>query len=165
VFTIGRIERSRSTGLGVHDQTESMFTIHRNAQGGPAIVTTMERPPSPICDVAPRWARLPAPGSPQPAEGSRRAAIGRMAPAPAGPSRGGLCAVGAMCRDDGVNDQVSIAIARENEAERLRREAGLLAEARAEFDAGLYVDADEVDAWIDSIGTDHELPPPPTRHR
>ncbi len=70
-----------------------------------------------------------------------------------------------MCRDDGVNDQVSIAIARENEAERLRREAGLLAEARAEFDAGLYVDADEVDAWIDSIGTDHELPPPPTRHR
>jgi predicted transcriptional regulator len=43
------------------------------------------------------------------------------------------------------------------------QEAEMIAEARAELDAGLYVDADEVDAWIDSIGTDHELPPPPTR--
>ncbi len=31
----------------------------------------------------------------------------------------------------------------------------MVAEARAELDAGLYVDAAEVDAWIDSIGTDH----------
>jgi hypothetical protein len=30
VFTIGRIKRSQSTGLGVHDQTESVFTIHRS---------------------------------------------------------------------------------------------------------------------------------------
>ena len=49
----------------------------------------------------------------------------------------------------------------ETEAERQRRiawEAKGIAEARAELDAGLYVDADEVDAWIDSLGTDHELP-------
>ncbi|MGH7041002.1 MAG: hypothetical protein ACREFY_02575 [Acetobacteraceae bacterium] len=54
------------------------------------------------------------------------------------------------------------------EAERNRRfarEAEMIAEARAELDAGLYVDAAEIDAWIDSIGTDHELPPPPTRRR
>lgn len=48
---------------------------------------------------------------------------------------------------------------------RLAWEAEGIAEARAELDAGLYVDADEIDAWIDSIGTDHELPPPPTRRR
>jgi predicted transcriptional regulator len=48
---------------------------------------------------------------------------------------------------------------------RLAWEAERIAEARAELDAGLYVDADEIDAWIDSMGTDHELPPPPTRHR
>ena len=54
----------------------------------------------------------------------------------------------------------------ETEAERQRRlawEAEGIAEARAQVKAGLYVDAAEVDAWIDSIGTDHELPPPPTR--
>jgi hypothetical protein len=48
---------------------------------------------------------------------------------------------------------------------RIAREAAMIAEARAELDSGLYVDADEVDAWLGSIGTDHELPPPPTRHR
>jgi predicted transcriptional regulator len=57
---------------------------------------------------------------------------------------------------------------RETEAERqtrLVREAEMIAEADAEIEAGFYVDSDEVDAWIDSIGTDHELPPPPTRRR
>jgi plasmid stabilization system protein ParE len=49
--------------------------------------------------------------------------------------------------------------------DRLAWEAKGIAEARAELDAGLYVDADEIDAWIDSIGTDHELPPPPIRRR
>lgn len=49
--------------------------------------------------------------------------------------------------------------------DRLAWEAEGIAEARAELDAGLYVDADDIDAWIDSMGTDHELPPPPTRHR
>jgi predicted transcriptional regulator len=43
---------------------------------------------------------------------------------------------------------------------RLIREAELLAEARADAAAGLVVDAADVDRWIDSIGTDHELPPP-----
>ena len=49
--------------------------------------------------------------------------------------------------------------------DRLAWEAAGIAEARAELDAGLYVDADDVDAWINSIGTENELPPPPTRHR
>ena len=56
----------------------------------------------------------------------------------------------------------------ETEAERQRRiawEAEGIAEARAELDAGLYVDADDIAAWIESIGTDHELRPPPTRRR
>jgi predicted transcriptional regulator len=56
----------------------------------------------------------------------------------------------------------------ETEPERQRRitwESEGLAEARAEIDAGLFVDAADIDAWIDSIGTDHELPPPPTRRR
>jgi hypothetical protein len=56
----------------------------------------------------------------------------------------------------------------ETEVERHRRlawEAAGIAEARAQLDAGFYVDATEVDAWIDSIGTDHELPPPPTHSR
>ncbi len=57
---------------------------------------------------------------------------------------------------------------RETDAEKQGRiawEAARLAEAQAELDAGLYIDADEMRAWIDSIGTDHELPPPPTRRR
>jgi len=56
----------------------------------------------------------------------------------------------------------------ETEVERQRRlawEAEGIAAAEASLAAGLYVDADDIDAWIDSIGTDHELPPPPTRRR
>ena len=45
------------------------------------------------------------------------------------------------------------------------REVAGVAEARAELEAGLFVDADEIDAWIDSLDTGDELPPPPTRHR
>jgi hypothetical protein len=37
------------------------------------------------------------------------------------------------------------------------------AERIADLDAGLYVDADEMRAWIDSLRTDVPLPPPPTR--
>jgi len=48
---------------------------------------------------------------------------------------------------------------------RIALEAAQIAEARADLDAGLYVDSVELGAWIDSIGTDHELPPPPTRRR
>ena len=57
---------------------------------------------------------------------------------------------------------------RETDAERQRRlawEAEMIAEADAEIEAGQYVDAADIKAWIDSIGTDHELPPPPTRRR
>jgi predicted transcriptional regulator len=56
----------------------------------------------------------------------------------------------------------------ETAAERQRRfawEAAMIAEADAEIEAGLFVDAADVDAWIDSIGTDHELPLPATRRR
>ncbi len=51
------------------------------------------------------------------------------------------------------------------EARRLAREAELIAEARAELDAGEYVDAAEIGAWIDGIGTSLELPMPPVRRR
>lgn len=62
----------------------------------------------------------------------------------------------------------TVPAASETEVERQARlvwEATGIAEARASLDAGFYVDANDVDAWIDSIGTDCELPPPPTRHR
>ncbi len=42
----------------------------------------------------------------------------------------------------------------------LVREAEGLAKALASAAAGRVVDETEVDAWIDSIGTDHELPVP-----
>lgn len=48
-------------------------------------------------------------------------------------------------------------------AERQRRfawEAERIAEADADIAAGRLVDEADVDAWIDSIGTDHELPVP-----
>ncbi len=54
----------------------------------------------------------------------------------------------------------------ETEAERQRRfswETEMIAEADAEIEAGLFVDEAEVDAWIDSLGTDHELPVPQPR--
>ena len=56
----------------------------------------------------------------------------------------------------------------ETEAERRRRrawEVERIAEARAELDTSLYVEGDEIDARIDSMGTDHGLPPPSTRQR
>jgi predicted transcriptional regulator len=43
---------------------------------------------------------------------------------------------------------------------RLAWEAERIAEADADIAAGRLVDSAEIDAWIDSIGTDHELPPP-----
>jgi hypothetical protein len=51
----------------------------------------------------------------------------------------------------------------ETEADRRRRiawEAEMIARADASVAAGRLIDAAEIDAWIDSIGTDHELPPP-----
>ncbi|MBW4090448.1 MAG: hypothetical protein HIU82_04965 [Proteobacteria bacterium] len=43
---------------------------------------------------------------------------------------------------------------------RLAAEATLLAVARADIAAGRTVPAEAVDAWIDSLATDHPLPPP-----
>ncbi len=43
---------------------------------------------------------------------------------------------------------------------RLGWEAEMIAEADADIAAGRLIDSAEIDAWIDSIGTDHELPPP-----
>lgn len=51
----------------------------------------------------------------------------------------------------------------ETEAERQTRhawEAERIAEARADIAAGRLVDSAKVRAWIDSIGTDHEMPVP-----
>ena len=49
----------------------------------------------------------------------------------------------------------------ETEAQRRRRlasEAEMIAADRASVAAGRVVSAEEVDAWIDSLDTDHELP-------
>jgi hypothetical protein len=51
----------------------------------------------------------------------------------------------------------------ETDAEKQRRlawEAERIAEARADVAAGRLVDSAKVKAWINSIGTDHELPVP-----
>jgi predicted transcriptional regulator len=51
----------------------------------------------------------------------------------------------------------------ETDADRKRRiawEAARIAEADASVAAGRLIDAAEIDAWIDSIGSNHELPPP-----
>jgi predicted transcriptional regulator len=47
-----------------------------------------------------------------------------------------------------------------HERRRLAREAEMIAEARASAAAGRVVPSGEVDAWIDSLDTDHELPAP-----
>jgi predicted transcriptional regulator len=49
---------------------------------------------------------------------------------------------------------------REAQLRRLAWEAERIAEADADVAAGRLIDEAEIDAWIDSIGTDHELPPP-----
>lgn len=43
---------------------------------------------------------------------------------------------------------------------RIGREAELIAEALADTAAGRVVSEADVNAWIDSLGTDRELPPP-----
>ena len=63
-------------------------------------------------------------------------------------------------------DKPDAPVTNETEAERQRRlawERERIAEAEASIAAGLIIDAAEIDAWIDSIGTDHELPPPQAR--
>ncbi len=48
----------------------------------------------------------------------------------------------------------------EEKEQRLAREAVMIAEARASVAAGRAVSFEAVSAWIDSLGTDHELPVP-----
>jgi hypothetical protein len=48
----------------------------------------------------------------------------------------------------------------EEKAERIAREAVMIAEARASVAAGRVVSFEAVSAWVDSLGTDHELPVP-----
>jgi predicted transcriptional regulator len=55
----------------------------------------------------------------------------------------------------------------ETETERQRRlacEADGIARARTSIAAGYYATSSEVNAWIDSLGTDNPLPVPYTRH-
>jgi predicted transcriptional regulator len=55
----------------------------------------------------------------------------------------------------------------ETEAERQSRiawEAAGIAKARASVAAGYYATSAEVNAWIDSLGTDKPLPAPHPRH-
>jgi predicted transcriptional regulator len=64
------------------------------------------------------------------------------------------------------NGQTPDSEAEETEIERQDRfawEEEGIAEARAELDAGLYVDADEMRVWVDSLRTAAPLPPPATR--
>jgi len=46
---------------------------------------------------------------------------------------------------------------------RIAHEAELIFQARASAAAGRTVSEEQVDAWIDSLGTDQELPPPSGR--
>ena len=48
----------------------------------------------------------------------------------------------------------------EAKAQRLASEAEMIAEARVSVAAGRVVSLEAVSAWIDSLGTDHELPLP-----
>lgn len=57
--------------------------------------------------------------------------------------------------ETGTHDETAAA-----ERRRLAWEAERIAEADADIAAGRLVDSAAVKAWIDSIGTDHELPLP-----
>lgn len=53
-----------------------------------------------------------------------------------------------------VKQALSASVAQEEERSRLTLEG------RADIDAGLLVDHQAVQAWADSLGSDHELPAP-----
>lgn len=46
---------------------------------------------------------------------------------------------------------------------RLARERALLDEARAEFEQGVTMDEDEVEAWLDALDSDEDRPLPEVR--
>jgi hypothetical protein len=45
------------------------------------------------------------------------------------------------------------------------RELEMIAEARASFERGDYVEWSDMKAWLESRGAGHDLPPPKVRHR
>jgi len=64
---------------------------------------------------------------------------------------------------DTINIAAEPVVPTETEAarqSRLAREATMIAEALASVAAGRVVSSEAVDAWIDSLDTDHELPVP-----
>jgi predicted transcriptional regulator len=71
--------------------------------------------------------------------------------------------LGGMDSADPAHDESTRAARSETAAARQRRithEAELISQARASVAAGRTVSEEEVDAWIDSLKTEHELPPP-----
>jgi predicted transcriptional regulator len=52
----------------------------------------------------------------------------------------------------------------EEKAQRFAHEAGMIPEAPAAVAAGRTVSLESVSAWVDSLGTDHELPPQQSDH-
>jgi predicted transcriptional regulator len=76
---------------------------------------------------------------------------------------GPLSEVPATRYDAAMNLPAPVTDHAETEAERQRRiawEADRIAEAQASAAAGRLIPSEEVDAWIDSLDTNHELPPP-----
>jgi predicted transcriptional regulator len=68
---------------------------------------------------------------------------------------------------DTIDADTAQAASPETEAERQARialEAAGISKARASILAGYYATEAEVDAWIDSLGTDHPLAAPYPRH-
>ena len=64
---------------------------------------------------------------------------------------------------DGEDDFAAPPETEQAKKRRLAWEAKMIAEARASAAAGHVVASEEVDAWIDILDTDHELPPPRSR--
>jgi predicted transcriptional regulator len=62
--------------------------------------------------------------------------------------------------DTAPRPDAGAAATREDEQRRLAWEAARISEARADIAAGRMVESAAVKAWIDSLGTDHELPAP-----
>lgn len=72
-----------------------------------------------------------------------------------------------MAKDFFISRTSSPKVDKAAEEER-EREARMLAgvdEAIAQFDAGLGIPGEEIEAWLDSWDTDNELPPPQPRRR
>ncbi len=60
-----------------------------------------------------------------------------------------------------MDDTAIVQVETEAEGQRRRAwEAACIAEAEADVAAGRLVDGETVLAWLDSLGTDHELPVP-----